>query len=104
MLIFRKRDRETWEKIREVLSKAQIRFSSTSYEQDNIPVGGYSAMDPRNYGRGGRIDRRIYAVSVKASLEKEALEAIRSAGLVAVAEDMETLMQDASKKHVNERY
>ena len=104
VLIFRKRDRETWEKIREALSKAQIRFSSTSYEQDNIPVGGYSAMDPRNYGRGGRIDRRIYTVSVKASLEQEALEAVRSAGLAAVVEDMETLMQDASKKHSGERY
>lgn len=99
VLIFRKRDRETWEKIKDTLKKAQIHFSSSSYEQDNIPVGGYSAMDPRDFGRGGRIDRRIYTVSVKESLRDQALAQIRRAGIMAEVEDLESLTKDASLKH-----
>lgn len=99
VLVFRKRDRETWEKIKDTLKRAEIHFSSSSYEQDNIPVGGYSAMDPRDFGKGGRIDRKIYTVSVKESLKDQALSEIRRAGIKAVVEDVESLTKDASLKH-----
>ena len=104
VLIYRRRDRQTWEKIREVLSKEGIRFSASHYEQDNIPVGGYSAMDPRNFGNGGRIDRQIYTVRVKESAATSAREALRSAGIVAEVEDVESLTRDASRKYKDIRY
>ena len=104
VLIYRRRDRQTWEKIREVLSKEGIRFSTSRYEHDNIPVGGYSAMDPRNFGKGGRIDRQIYTVSVKESAAQSAREVLRGAGIVAEVEDIESLTQDASKKFKDIRY
>lgn len=104
VLIFRKRDRQTWEKIREILNEEGIRFSSSRYEQENIPVGGYSAMDPRNFGKGGRIDRHIYTISVKESLGSDAREAVRRAGIVSEVEDLESLTMDASQKFKNVRY
>ena len=104
VLIYRKRDRQTWEKIRKVLSEEGIRFRASHYEQDNIPVGGYSAMDPRNFGKGGRIDRQIYTVSVKESAAQSAGQVLRGAGIVAQVEDIESLTQDASKKFKDIRY
>ena len=104
VLIYRRRDRQTWEKIKEALSKEGVRFSASHYEHDNIPVGGYSAMDPRNFGKGGRIDRQIYTVSVKESAAQSAREVLRGAGIVAEVEDIESLTQDASKKFKDIRY
>ena len=102
-LIYRKKDRQTWEKIRETLRKEGIRCAVSHYEQENIPVGGYSAMDPRNFGKGGRIDRQIYTVSVKESLKEAALETLRSAGIVSEVESLESLTKDASWK-IEKRY
>ena len=104
VLIYRKRDRKTWEQIRDVLNKEGIRCSCSHHEQENIPVGGYSAMDPRNFGKGGRIDREIYTVRVKVSLESSAREALRNAGIVSVVEDIESLTQDAAQKYKDIRY
>ncbi len=104
VLIYRRRDRQTWEKIKEVLNKEGVRFRASHYEHDNIPVGGYSAMDPRNFGKGGRIDRQIYIVSVKESAVQSAREVLRGAGVVAEVEDIESLTQDASKKYKDIRY
>ena len=102
--VFRKRDRETWEKIRNVLDDAGIPYRSGHYEQENIPVGGYSAMDPRNFGKGGRIDREIYFINVKESLEESARAAIRSGGLVGGVETVEELTRDAAQKIKGRRY
>ena len=104
VLIYRKRDRQTWEKIREILSKEGIRCSCSHFEQENIPVGGYSAMDPRNFGKGGRIDRQIYTVSVKESVKEDAQKALRAAGIVSKVEDLESLTQDAPHKRKDIRY
>ncbi len=61
-------------------------------------------MDPRNFGKGGRIDREIYTVRVKESLESSAREALRNAGIVSVVEDIESLTQDAAQKYKDIRY
>ncbi len=102
--VFRKRDKETWMKIREALDQAGIRYSSTHYEQEDIPVGGYSAMDPRNFGKGGRIDREVYAISVKVSSEEEAKRAIRDAGLVSVVMTPQELTGEAAAKIRDRKY
>ncbi len=98
VLLFRKRDKETWGSLKRVLNDAGISFRGSHYEMENIPVGGYSAMDPRNFGKGGRIDREIYTISVKASLEEAAREAIRKSGHVAEVEDVKSLTEDPSKR------
>lgn len=61
-------------------------------------------MDPRNFGKGGRIDREIYTVRVKESLENSAREVLRNAGIVSVVEDIESLTQDAAQKYKDIRY
>ena len=61
-------------------------------------------MDPRNFGKGGPIDREIYTVRVKESLESSAREALRNAGIVSVVEDIESLTQDAAQKYKDIRY
>lgn len=61
-------------------------------------------MDPRNFGKGGRIDRQIYTVRVKESAAGPAREALRSAGIVAEVEDVESLTRDASRKYKDIRY
>lgn len=96
--VFRKRDKDTWLQIKQALKGAGVPFSAGHYEQDNIPVGGYSALDPRNFGKGGRIDREIYYVNVKVSQKENALEVIRLAGLVTEVQDVSELTMDASKK------
>lgn len=102
--VFNKRDKESWEKIKKALTDEGIKFSSGHYELENIPVGGYSAMDPRNFGKGGHVDREIYYVRVKESLERQALDAIQNAGLVTSVDDVETLTQDASIKFKDKKY
>lgn len=96
--VFRKRDKEVWLKIRAALDDAGIRYSSSHYEQEEIPVGGYSAMDPRNFGKNGRIDREVYAIYVKASAVDEARNVIRNAGLVSVVMTPEELTKEAADK------
>ena len=61
-------------------------------------------MDPRNFGKGGRIDREIYTDRVKESLENSAREVLRNAGIVSVVEDIESLTQDAAQKYKDIRY
>ena len=102
--VFRKRDREAQGRIKEALDAAGIWNRCSHFEQEEIPVGGYSAMDPRNFGKGGRIDRQIYIVSVKESAAQSAREVLRGAGIVAEVEDIESLTQDASKKFKDIRY
>ena len=102
--VFRKRDRETQEKIREALDRAGIWNRCTHYEQEEIPVGGYSAMDPRNYGKAGRIDREIYTVYVKETDEERARSAIRNAGLTAVVKTPKELTSEAAEQIRNRRY
>ena len=102
--VFRKRDRKTQEKIKEALNAAGIWNRCSHYEQEEIPVGGYSAMDPRNFGKLGRIDREVYVVHVKASDRERALDAIRSAGLVTEVKTPKELTSEAAEKIRGRKY
>ncbi len=100
VLIYRKRDRETWDKIKKILKDAGIRgVSAGHYTQEKIPVGGYSMLDPRDFGRNGRINRDIYYVRVPVSAESSALEAIRSHAVNAEIVSDEELAKDAPERH-----
>ena len=61
-------------------------------------------MDPRNFGKGGRIDREIYTVYVKETDEERARSAIRNAGLTAVVKTPKELTSEAAEKIRNRRY
>ncbi len=102
--VYRKRDREMWTRIREALDAGGVRCSSSHYEQEEIPVGGYSAMDPRNFGKKGRIDREIYVIYVKESALEEAKRVIREAGLVSEVKTTEELTREAARKIQNRKY
>lgn len=97
--VFKKRDKETWKKIREALKEAGIRAGAGHYQMENIVQAGYAGLDIRNLGPRGRIDRDIYYVNVKESEKDRALEVIRSAGLVTEIMTVEEMMQDAPKNH-----
>ena len=48
--VFRKRDRETCEKIKAALREAGIRCKSGHYQMENIVQAGYAGLDIRNLG------------------------------------------------------
>jgi len=96
--VFKKRDRETMEKIKAALKEAGIRCYTGHYQMENIVQAGYAGLDIRNLGPNGRIDRDIYYVNVKESEKEHALKVIRAAGLVAEVLTVEQMMEDAPKK------
>lgn len=96
--VFKKRDRETMEKIKAVLKEAGIWCRTGHYQMENIVQAGYAGLDIRNLGPGGRIDRDVYYVNVKESEKDRALEAIRAAGIVTQVLTVEEMMEDAPKK------
>ena len=102
--VYRRRDSETQGRIREVLDAAGIWNRCSHYEQEESPVGGYSAMDPRNFGKKGRIDREVYVIYVKASDEERALGAIRDAGLVTEVKTPKELTSEAADKIKDRKY
>ena len=95
--IFKKKDRETWQKIRLALREAGIKASAGHYQQDALMAGGCgSKLDPRNFGTGGRVDRDVYYIRVPAREAERAREVLHRKGLKAEVEDQETLMTDAA--------
>ena len=88
VLIYRKKDKDTWWRIREALRQGGIRRVSTGhYSNDPVAPNGIGGMlDPRDFGTGGRIDRDTYYIRVPASEEAKAQQCIRSSGLVAEIE------------------
>ena len=65
--IFKKKDRETWQKIRDVLKESGLKIRAGSYQADSLCACGCgSKLDPRNFGANGKIDRNVYFVDVKA--------------------------------------
>ena len=102
--VFRKRDRDAQGRVKEVLDAAGIWNKCSHFEQEEIPVGGYSAMDPRNFGKKGRIDREVYVIYVKASDEAHALRAIRDAGLVSEVKTVKELISEAAEKIKDRQY
>jgi hypothetical protein len=82
--IYKKKDKESWQKIRKALKEEGIRHvRSGHYLADSIGINGIGGMvDPRDFGAGHPIDRDIYYIDVPESLEESAREAARKHGLV----------------------
>jgi len=98
--IYKKKDRETWEKIRDVLKGAGLKgVSASHYAQDVVRAGGCGAkLDPRDFGAKGKVDHDIYYIKVREADEAKAREIILQNGLVAEVKSSEELMQDASAR------
>ena len=88
-VIFKKRDRETWQQIRDALREAGLPgVKAGHYLQETVMGGGCGAkLDPRDFGARGRIDRDIYWVKVIQGDEDKARDILRRSGIVPVVED-----------------
>ena len=96
--IFKKKDRETWEQIRTALKEGGLSgFKAGHYLQDSIMAGGCGAkLDPRDFGKKGKVDREVYFIKVRENDVEKAREILLRNGLV--AEIDETLLTDAALK------
>ena len=94
--IFKKKDRPQWLKIKAALKEAGLKgVRSGHYLQDSVMAGGCGAkLDPRDFGRKGKIDREIYFVEVLPEDEESAREILRRRGIVPVVE--ENVLLDAA--------
>ena len=103
--IFKKRDKETWIKIKEALKEAGLSgVKSGHYLQETVMGGGCGAkLDPRNFGSKGVIDRDIYWVKVIAGDEEKAREILRQNGIVTKVQD-DVLLDAALRKKPKEDY
>ena len=65
--IYKKKDKETWQKIKDALKNSGLKgVKAGSYLADSLSACGCgSKLDPRNFGAKGKIDRYIYFVDVK---------------------------------------
>ena len=104
-VIFKKRDRETWQQIRDALREAGLGgVRAGHYLQETVMGGGCGAkLDPRDFGPRGRIDRDIYWVKVRQSDEEKAREILRGSGIVPVVEK-DVLLDAALRKKPKEEY
>ena len=94
--VFKKRDKETWTMIRKTLKESGVRgVRAGHFLQETVMGGGCGAkLDPRDFGRKGRIDREIYWVSVLPEDEERVREILRRNGIVPVVE--ENVLLDAA--------
>ena len=87
--LFKKKDRDTWQKIRDILkSEGFTGVRASHYSADSLNACGCgSKLDPRNFGAGGRIDRAIYYVEVRQENEQKARNILAEKGIAAVVDD-----------------
>lgn len=97
-VIFKKKDRETWEQIKTALKEGGLTgVKAGHYLQDSVMAGGCGAkLDPRDFGQKGKVDREIYTIKVNEADVEKANEILLRNGLV--AEIDETLLTDAALK------
>jgi hypothetical protein len=86
--IYKKKDRETWEQIRNALKNAGLKgVRAAHYSNDVVQAGGCAAkLDPRDFGGHGKIDHDIYFIEVRESDRQKALDIIKEAGLVTIVD------------------
>jgi len=87
--LFKKKDRETWQKIKEVLKAEGFKgVRASHYFADTLCACGCgSKLDPRNFGTKGKIDRDIYFVDVRKDDAERARTILQARGIDAVVED-----------------
>lgn len=99
LLIYRKRDKQTYKAIRSVLKESNIKgVSYGHYLQEEIIPGGYSNLDPRDLGPNGKIDRDIYYIKVPASSYDNVCNLIMQHGIKAEVMSEKELMASAPDK------
>ena len=87
--VFKKKDKETWQKIRDALKEAGLKgVRANSYSVDSLCVCGCgSKLDPRNFGAKGKIDRDVYFVDVRADNEQRAKNILSERGIETFIDD-----------------
>ena len=81
--VFKKKDRDTWQKIRGLLKSEGFKgVRASHYSAESLCACGCgSKLDPRNFGAGGYIDRDIYFVDVRQEDEDRAKSLLASHGI-----------------------
>ena len=81
--IYKKKDRETWQKIKDVLNQSGIKgFKASHYAIESLYACGCgSKLDPRNFGANGHIDRDVYYIDVREEDLTRAQEIISQNGI-----------------------
>lgn len=99
-LIYRKRDKITYLKIKSILKEDGFRHVSSGHylQEEIIPGGCASQLDPRNFGPNGKIDRDIYYIKVPVSSYNNARNAILRRGIKADVISEKELMTSAPDK------
>lgn len=102
--VYRKKDRETWKKLKDAFRKEGIHHVHAGhYFNDVIAPSGCSAwVDPRDFGDKGKIDRDIYFIEVRQSDEEAARKAALKHGLVLVV-DANATVDAADRKEIIDR-
>ena len=87
--VFQKKDRDTWQKVKDVLKSAGLDgVKAGHYEAESLRACGCgSKLDPRNFGAGGKIDRDIYYVDVRQEDEQRAKSILAENGITAVIDE-----------------
>lgn len=86
--IFKKKDRETWQKIKDILREAGLKgVRSSHYLADSLRACGCGPkLDPRDFGANGWIDRDIYFIDVNKADVQKTKEILKQNGIEAVIE------------------
>ena len=94
--LFKKRDRAAWEEISGALKEEGIEGVKTGhYLQETVMGGGCGAkLDPRDFGKKGKIDRDIYWIDVPKEMFEDAVSLLTRNGMVPEVE--ENVLLDAA--------
>lgn len=87
--IFKRKDKETWQKIRGILkSEGFTGVRAGHYDADSLrPCGCGPKLDPRNFGVNGYVDRDVYFVDVREEDLPRAKSVLASRGIEPAVDD-----------------
>lgn len=87
--LFKKKDRETWQKIKTLLKDVDLKgIKASHYSVDSLCACGCgSKIDPRNFGVNVVIDRDVYFIDVKETDFERAKNILTENGIEAIVDD-----------------
>ena len=87
--IFKKKDRETWMKIKDALKNSGLKgVRAGHYSIDSLCACGCgSKLDPRDFGAKGKIDREVYFVDVNEKDSERAKNILSENGIETFVDD-----------------